>query len=151
MVEVLEHPPFTDDISYAFRPDNYPRNEHLMSACIEALDRQPHTFFLPNIFQRKRQPGVFLLHDANLAERTLANHPQQTKLIQVHCATVSPSAAYYCLPTRYTLEILFSVTNSNIPLEPQYSRRWNMECEGWESREISQRRIERGEGVVEGE
>lgn len=101
MVEVLEHPPFTDDISYAFRPDNYPRNEHLMSACIEALDRQPHTFFLPNIFQRERQPGVFLLHDANLAERTLANHPQQTKLIQVHCATVSPSAAYYCLPTRY--------------------------------------------------
>lgn len=93
MVEVLEHPPFSDDISYAFRPDDYQGNEQLMSACIEVFLRQQHTFFFPNVFQRERQSGVFLLHDTNLAESTFSNHSQQTKLIQVHCAIVSPSAA----------------------------------------------------------
>lgn len=68
-------------------------NEQLMSACIEVFLRQQHTFFFPNVFQRERQSGVFLLHDTNLAESTFSNHPQQTKLIQVHCALVSPSAA----------------------------------------------------------
>ena len=47
MVQVLEHPPFTDDIPYAFRPNHYMSKSS--SVGVDACPVQQRTFFFPNV------------------------------------------------------------------------------------------------------
>jgi hypothetical protein len=45
------------------------------------------TFIFPYVLERKCEAGVFPLDDAHLAEGALANDPQQSEVVEVHCKT----------------------------------------------------------------
>ena len=42
-----------------------------------------HTFFLPNVFEGKRQPRILLLDDAHLSKGTLSDHPKEAEMIKI--------------------------------------------------------------------
>lgn len=51
------------------------------------MDRR--TFIFPDVFQCKRQVGVFALDNADLAEGASADHSQQAEVVEVGCCSVS--------------------------------------------------------------
>lgn len=97
MVDMFEHSPLADNISNAFRFDDYSQGllvSHAipipLPACVDSRDRQVivpsstvkrpavvcllRTFIFTDIFERKCQVGVFALDDADLAKGASADN-----------------------------------------------------------------------------
>lgn len=88
VVNMLEHAALSYDISYAFGPDNCVMST--MSATMPGADFAGlwvglRTFIFADIFQGKRQIGVFSFDDAYFAKGSSADDSQQSKVVEVYC------------------------------------------------------------------
>lgn len=81
VIHVLEHSSFSDDIADAFGANDCMRllaspqqhNRGLLDASSESRLGPIRTFIFPYVFQRKRQPGILALDDADLSKGASAD------------------------------------------------------------------------------
>ena len=76
MVEVFEHPSFTDDVAHALRPYHYAAYQSLSDPDFPLSMADLPTFIFAYVFQRKGQASILPLDNSHFAKGTLADHSE---------------------------------------------------------------------------
>lgn len=77
---MLQHSPFTNNVSYTLRADDWDRSAEVR---LGEEKRVQHTFLLANVFECECQARVLPLDNAHLSEGTFSDHAKEAKVIEV--------------------------------------------------------------------